>query len=75
MAVAAATTHFEQAGYTILWVTRNALMADVYKNIFGAVCSIPIIEKLKTTELPETLAFSRVATTHQLSYIPERSTG
>jgi Type III restriction enzyme, res subunit len=56
MAVAAATTHFEQAGYTILWVTRNALMADVYKNIFGAVCSIPIIEKLKTTELPKTLS-------------------
>jgi hypothetical protein len=55
MAVAAATTHFEQAGYTILWVTRNALMADVYKNIFGAVCSIPIMESLKTKALPETL--------------------
>jgi len=55
MAVAAASTHFEQAGYTILWVTRNALMADVYKNIFGAVCSIPIMEHLKTKELPESL--------------------
>lgn len=42
MAVAAATSRFEQAGYTILWVTRNALMADVYKNIFGVVCSIPL---------------------------------
>lgn len=42
MAVAAATTRFEQAGYTILWVTRNALMADVYKNMFGVVCSIPL---------------------------------
>ena len=48
MAVAAATTQFEKAGYTILWVTRNALMADVYKNIFGSVCSIPIIEHLKS---------------------------
>lgn len=55
MAVATASTHFEQAGYTILWVTRNALMADVYKNIFGAVCSIPIMEHMKTKELPETL--------------------
>lgn len=45
MAVAAATTQFEQAGYTILWVTRNALMADVYKNIFGTVCSIPLMDK------------------------------
>lgn len=46
MAVAAATSEFEQANYTILWVTRNALMSDVYKNIFGAVCSIPIIQTI-----------------------------
>jgi len=53
MAVAAATSYFEQAGYTILWVTRNALMADVYKNIFGSVCSIPIINELsKGYKLP-----------------------
>jgi hypothetical protein len=45
MAVAAATTMFEQAGYTILWVTRNALMADVYKNIFGSVCAIPFMKE------------------------------
>ena len=57
MAVAAATTQFEQAGYTILWVTRNALMADVYKNIFGSVCSIPIMEKLEQgTKLPTDLS-------------------
>ena len=56
MAIAAATTYFEQAGYTILWVTRNALMADVYKNIFGSVCSIPIMEKLQNgAKLPEDL--------------------
>lgn len=47
MAVAAATSEFEAAGYTILWVTRNALMADVYKNIFGSVCSIPLMEQLE----------------------------
>jgi hypothetical protein len=57
MAVAAATTQFEQAGYTILWVTRNALMADVYKNIFGSVCSIPIMEALESgTTLPKDLS-------------------
>ena len=44
MAIATATTEFEQAGYTILWVTRNALMADVYKNIFETVCSIPFMK-------------------------------
>jgi hypothetical protein len=56
MAVAAATTHFEAAGYSVLWVTRNALMADVYKNIFGSVCSIPIMEKVKAgTVLPTDL--------------------
>ena len=48
MAVATATTEFEKAGYSILWVTRNSLMADVYKNIFGSVCSIPMIEKLES---------------------------
>ena len=53
MAVAAATTEFERAGYTVLWVTRNALMADVYKNIFGAVCSIPIADAVRSgTEVP-----------------------
>ena len=47
MAVAAATTQFEKEGYTILWVTRNSLMADVYKNIFGSICSIPIMEEVE----------------------------
>lgn len=45
MAIAAASSTFEKEGYTILWVTRNALMADMYKNMFGAVCSIPLIEQ------------------------------
>jgi superfamily II DNA or RNA helicase len=46
MAIAAATSTFESAGYNILWVTRNALVSDVYKNIFGAVCSVPLIKKI-----------------------------
>ncbi len=45
-AVAAATTRFETQGYSILWVTRNTLVADIWKNIFGAVCSIPLQEKI-----------------------------
>jgi hypothetical protein len=46
-AVATASSSFEQAGYQILWVTRNSLLSDVWKNIFGSVCSIPILEKLR----------------------------
>jgi hypothetical protein len=45
-AVATASTEFEKDGYSILWVTRNSLMADVWKNMFGAVCSIPVQEHL-----------------------------
>ena len=57
MAVAAATTQFEQKGYTILWVTRNSLVSDVYKNIFGTVCSIPMMERIQAGKpLPEDFA-------------------
>ena len=57
MAVAAATTTFERDGYSILWVTRNSLMADVFKNIFGAVCSIPIQEHIAAGKpIPEDAA-------------------
>lgn len=55
-AVATATTEFEKQGYSILWVTRNSLMADVWKNMFGAVCSISIQEQLAAgKKLPKTL--------------------
>lgn len=47
-AVATATSEFEKAGYSILWVTRNSLMADVWKNVFGAVCSIPVQEYVRS---------------------------
>ena len=45
-AIATATSTFEKEGYSILWVTRNSLMADVWKNMFGAVCSIPLQERI-----------------------------
>lgn len=53
-AVAAATSSFLQAGYTILWVTRYSLMDAVMKNLFGApnspICSIPIIQAVEEDE-------------------------
>ena len=38
-AIATATTSFESAGYTILWVTRTTLKNDIWKNMFEQVCS------------------------------------
>lgn len=46
--VSLASTSWEKEGYTILWVTRHTLKADVSKNIHGSiVCSIPMQERLK----------------------------
>lgn len=45
-AVATASNTFERQGYTIIWVTRHTLKSDVWKNIFGKVCSMTIKEKL-----------------------------
>ena len=39
-AIATATTAFEPAGYTILWVTRTTLKQDMLKNIFDNVCHV-----------------------------------
>jgi len=46
-AVAVASSSFEQAGYTILWVTRTTLKSDVYKNIFDDVCHTILAEKMR----------------------------
>ena len=40
-AVATASGAFMSAGYRILWVTRNSLMSDVWKNVFDSVCYMP----------------------------------
>jgi len=45
--IATASTSFEREGYTILWVTRHTLKADIAKNLYGIVCSIPMQERLK----------------------------
>ena len=38
-AIATATSSFEEQGYTILWVTRTTLRADIWKNMFDQVCN------------------------------------
>ena len=50
-AVAVASSSFEQAGYTILWVTRTTLKSDVYKNIFDDVCHAILAEKMRSEDL------------------------
>ena len=45
-AIAAASTSFEPAGYTIIWVTRTTLKQDIWKNMFDQVCSMSV-RKLK----------------------------
>lgn len=50
-AIATASSTFESAGYTVLWVTRTTLKSDIWKNMFDQVCSAPIrgmIESGKT---------------------------
>ena len=36
--VSIASTSFERAGYSILWITRTTLKSDVWKNIFDQIC-------------------------------------
>lgn len=43
----ATASKFEEAGYTILWVTRTTLKADIWKNMFDQVCSKQIADKIK----------------------------
>jgi hypothetical protein len=49
-AIATATRGFEPHGYTILWVTRHTLKPDIWKNIFGNVCSLTLQRKIKNKE-------------------------
>jgi hypothetical protein len=49
-AIAAASTNFEPAGYTILWVTRTTLKNDIWKNMFGQVCNESIRSKIVNHE-------------------------
>jgi hypothetical protein len=53
-AIAVASTGFEPHGYTILWVTRHTLKSDIWKNMFGQVCSASVKRRLQQGEqIPE----------------------
>lgn len=45
-AILTASSNFENAGYTILWVTRTTLVNDIWKNMFKQVCNENIRDKL-----------------------------
>ena len=49
-AVSIATKGFEEHNYTILWVTRHTLKADIWKNMFQQVCSSVIRRQIINKE-------------------------
>lgn len=53
--ISMATNTFEKKGYTILWVTRNSLRSDMWKNMFKQVCSISIREKNEAFDVEDAL--------------------
>ena len=50
-AIALASRQFEPAGFTIMWVTRHTLKADIWKNIFDQVCHATIADEVRRGEL------------------------
>ena len=50
-AVAVASTSWEKKGYTILWVTRHTLKADIWKNMFDQVCSLVVKSEIEKGKL------------------------
>jgi superfamily II DNA or RNA helicase len=50
-AIALASSQFEPAGYSIIWVTRHTLKADIWKNIFDQVCHKTIAKEIKDGSL------------------------
>lgn len=50
-AVALASTSWEKKGYTILWVTRHTLKADIWKNMFDQVCSLVVKKEIEKGKL------------------------
>lgn len=59
-AIATESSTFEREGYTILWVTRTTLKADVWKNMFDMICHAIIAEEVAAGKLvPEKMAARR----------------
>lgn len=53
-AIGTASSSFEKEDYTIIYVTRYTLKPDVWKNMFGQICSVVVQEYLaKGKSLPE----------------------
>jgi len=50
-AIALASRQFEPAGYTIIWVTRHTLKADIWKNIFEQVCHKTVSDEVRAGKL------------------------
>ena len=52
-AIATATRGFEEAGYTILWVTRHTLKQVIWKNMFDKICSVVLQKQYENgVEIP-----------------------
>lgn len=49
--IAVASTSFEKQGYTILWVTRHTLKADIWKNMYKKSCSEDVKRRIRRGEL------------------------
>lgn len=47
LGVAVASTSWEREGYSILWVTRHTLKADIWKNMFDQVCSLVVKDRIE----------------------------
>jgi len=52
-AIAAASSAFEETGYTILWVTRTTLKTDIWKNMFDQICSENIKSRLESGDIAQ----------------------
>jgi hypothetical protein len=50
-AIAAASSSFEETGYTILWVTRTTLKTDIWKNMFDQICSETIKSRIESGDI------------------------
>lgn len=50
-AIALASTQFEPEGYSIIWVTRHTLKADIWKNVFDQVCHRTIAQEVREGKL------------------------
>lgn len=50
-AIATASSGFESAGYSIIWVTRHTLKTEIWKNMFQQVCHDGIAHSMKNDGL------------------------